>query len=227
MGQSLSKELVKCQACYVKNVVFIDSNYAPIDRNIAHVLPAIALQTTLIHPKTSKSEQATIDGFLGQHFLVSHSAIIDYDTNAMFLIPLIYKDGTKMIGRWQCQRGERDGKPLLDPDKKWFEIRNDGTVEFQLGDARLNGEVNLVKHLDQQLMTALKPETDPNKALTQLGGGIYQLDGDKLKMIFLEADTKTLQDHFCVVPSLKFEAKAGAGHVYYEFERKPATIRKP
>ncbi len=223
----LSKELVKCQTCYVKNVVFSDSNYAPIDQNLAHVLPEIALQITLIHPKTGKLEKTAIDGLLGHQFFLSHSAIIDYDTNAMYFIPLVYKDGPKMIGRWQCQRGERDGKPLSDTDKKWFEIRNDGTVEFQLGDARLNGEVNLVKHLDQRLLTAWKSETDPKKERIQLGGGSYQLDGDKLKMIFLEADTKTLQDHFCVIPPLKLEAKAGAGHVYYEFERKPSKILKP
>ena len=225
--RGISNELVKCQTCYVRNVIFTDSSYTPIEYNLAQVLPGIAMQTTLIHPKTGKSEHVTIEGLIGQQFFLSHSAIIDYNTNALFFIPLVYKDGSKLIGRWQCTGSERDGKLLWDNDKKWFEIRNDGTAEFQLGDVKLSGEIHLVKYIDQRLITAWKSETEPTKARTHLGGGSYQLDGDKLKMIFLESDTKTLQDHFCVSPPLKLEAKAGAGHVYYEFERKPATILKP
>ena len=225
--RGVSKELVKCQTCYVKNVIFIDSSYAPVEQNLAQVLPGLAMQTTLIHPKTGKSEQVKIEGLIGQQFFLSHSAIIDYDTNALYFIPLIYKDGSKLIGRWQCTGSQRDGKLLWDNDKKWFEIRNDGTAEFQLGDVKLSGEIHLVKYIDQRLITAWKPESDPTKPRMHLGGGSYQLDGDKLKMIFLEADSQKLQDHFCVDTPLKFEAKAGAGHVYYEFERKPAKMLVP
>lgn len=226
-SKGLSSELVKCQSCVATSLAFVHTNYPPIDQSLLLVSSGVSMPSNLIDPITGKSESAIVDGLVGQQVMLAHSAVIDYDTNSMYLSPLIYIDGPKMIGRWQCQRGECDGKPLLNNEKKWFEIRNDGTAEFQLEEAKLSGEVHLVKYLDQRLLTAWKPESDPTKARTQLGGGSYQLDGDKLKMIFLEADTKKFQEHFGVNPQLKLEAKAGAGHVYYEFERKPAKILVP
>ena len=219
--KGIGSELVKCSTGVIDGLSFTDSKYNVGGQNLLAVIPGISIAAELVDPKTGKSETKTIDGLVGQYFLNAESAILDHDSATLFLIPLNKKDGPKLLGRWQCLGGEKNGKALPNAADKWIEIRDDGSVEFSLEKMKMAGVAQLRIHEGNRLISVDKENTEEKDRPIHLGGGRYSVEGNSLKLIFIEKDKKAFLTYFMGQTALKFEAKADSGHIYYEFARKP------
>lgn len=163
------------------------------------------------------------DGVLGQHFLETSGAILDFAAQALYVIAPVDREWPKLKGAWACTGGTRDGKPLADADKWRWEFGGRGRVQItnagQGTDAALTADV-LPVDKENRALVLTREKTAKSAKLPfeqELIWVRYSSAGDTMKVAFLLApkDTDIMADR---VP-LTVESKPGV--VVLEFTRQP------
>ena len=203
----------------VSRAEFIGAKYEVQDWHYAQVLDDFpTVHSSVYDPILKKDKGVYVHGLLGQAFLLQHSAVIDSDTSLLFLMPLAKKDGLSLIGQWECVGGEKNGKPLKKPTHNHIELRSDMTMTAKLAGKKVVGRMHF-QRADTRRLLMVGFQDDEGKSNTLLYG-MYEFNGDRLKLCLLEKPSNLDDKDKITVPPMAFEAKANSGHVYYEFIRK-------
>jgi hypothetical protein len=204
---------------FVREVSFVDADYRVGTGYSTIAIDRLKMSgVQAINPKTLKAETVQLDGLLGQGFLSEHSAVIDQDTATLYLIPLAKKEGPKLVGRWECTGGERDGKPLDKVSERWVEFRDNGLVGLQLDGNTASGYRSIrTRGFHRELFVEAR-----GKGITpeRVAYGLYRVEGDRLKLCLIDEPIEPKPNTWeGVTPPTRFEAKKDSGHIYYEFKR--------
>jgi hypothetical protein len=204
---------------FVREVSFVDANYqVGTGYSTIAIDKLIMSGSQAVNQKTSKAEPVQLDGMLGQRFLLDHSAVIDQDTATLYLMPFVKKEGPKLVGRWECIAGERDGKPLDKVSERWVEFRDNGLVGLQLDGNTATGYRSIRTHgVHRELFVGARGKNDTT---ARIAYGLYRVEDDRLRFCLIDEpiEPKPNQWEGVTLPA-KFEAKRNSGHVYYEFKR--------
>ncbi len=204
----------------VEDLTVVSGGYRVRSKRDLRILDGFSLTAGVLNPKSGKIETVEVDGLLGQLFLQAHCAVIDSETSTLFLIDLYNRELPKLLGRWECVRGEQDGKPLVKASDNWIEFQSDGASECFLFGRKAKGYLQVHR---PDVRRILRIGRQGEKALPQiLCQGNYSVDGDSLKLTLIDESRKEAADAEWVSKSFpyKFESKKDSGHVYYEFKRK-------
>lgn len=202
----------------VAEVTFDGTDYRAKGAHDIVVWEGLTFDITASSPKEGKDRPLQVDGLLGQQFLLDHSAVIEHATATLYLIPMVKKDGPKLVGRWECIGGERDGKPLGKVSERWIEFRENGLVGLQLDGITASGYRTLrTRGVHRELFVGVRGKDDTT---TRVAYGLYRVEDDLLKLCLIDEPIEPKPNKWeGVTPPTKFEAKKDSGHVYYEFKR--------
>jgi uncharacterized protein (TIGR03067 family) len=136
-------------------------------------------------------------------------AILAISTGAAVAGGEAAKELEKLKGAWLVTGGEADGRALPDEEIKKKVIIRFTADTLSLAEERQKDKVELKYKLDpKQKPKAI--DITPETAQRGVIRGIYQLEGDKLKICLGEPDKKR---------PLKFETKPGSGHKLMTLKR--------
>lgn len=172
-----------------------------------------------------EAERERPDGVLGQQFLETSGALLDFAAPALYVIAPLDREWPKLKGAWTCTGGNRDGKPLGDADKWRCEFGERGHVRLMSTtdntDAALTAEVlPLDKDNRALVLTRAKSAKAAKLPFTQDAIWFrYSLAADTLRVAFLldPKDNDILTDRMPAVTV----SKPGSGVVVLEFTRNP------
>jgi uncharacterized protein (TIGR03067 family) len=154
----------------------------------------------------------SIDGLFGDAELRYFSAVIDLPSETLFLIDPTKREWSKLEGRWQCVRVEREGI-VLDRERARtvaMIFRDGKVVRFEAGEKLDTQDVAVNVAVEPNEIDFVTPGRDGKPA--SVIQGVYRIAGDRLSWCSVSGKKEG------VLRPTGFEAKSNSGHVSLEFE---------
>jgi len=163
----------------------------------------------------AKRKQVPLRGILGGQELLDGSAIIDLATNMLYLRPVKATIQPKLAGTWIVKASTAEGVRTVPADPQQTLTVNKDRMIFKGGSNPAEFGYHIRDEWDGYRFGLYDPKADVlAQDFTYTGTGIFQLDGDNLKLV------RVIDPAKLKVANTEFAAPKGSGLVLLECTRK-------
>ena len=186
---------------------------------------------------TNQVVRVPFDGFIGNNFLKKLSAVINYDQDKMYLIPLTakkmprvhsvtptnrykskafqgYRIDSKLAGEWRLNTAT--GIVAVKPE---LLISGDSSISIDLSSGRIEGKIKLVRDHNYDAIFIGEEKTT--------AGGFYRRTSlNDLELLLMQGTFEEIQEAFRSMSPQIFNAKDKGKFTHYKFKKVAAHAKK-